>query len=370
MRLRTKILGSILLVVVVAISALAIALSHNSPCPSAALPQQAGANSMKAIVYRCYGSAEVAKVETVARPTPGANDVLIKVHGASINPLDWHRMRGEPYLMRLGSGFGAPHEARLGVDYAGTVEAVGANVTRFKPGDRVFGGADGTLADYVVARANGWIDLMPTNVSFEEAAAVPVAALTALQAVRDHGKVQPGQRIVVNGAAGGVGTFAVQIAKALGAEVTAVTSTGNLALVRKIGADHVIDYTQEDFTRGSQRYDVIVDCGGGHSLLDFKRALTPKGNYVVVGDANMGRWIGPVFTFLLAPAAMSRFTNQHFDFFVASPSGADLKTLRDLMQDGKVRPVIDGIYPLSRMPEAMAHLETGHARGKVVIAVE
>ena len=369
MKLRTKILGSTLAVLVMAVSALAIAMSHNSPCPSAAPAQQPGADSMKAIVYRCYGAPEVARIETLARPTPGANDVLIKVHGASINPLDWHQMRGEPYLMRLGGGWGAPPNTRLGVDYAGTVEAVGANVTRFKPGDRVFGGAQGTLADYVVARETGWIDLMPSNVTFEEAAAVPVAALTALQAVRDKGKLQPGQRVVVNGAAGGVGTFAVQIAKALGADVTAVTNTGNLALVRKIGADHVIDYTAEDFTRGTRRYDLIIDCGGRHSLLEFRRVMTPHGIYVLVGEADMGRWVEPLLT-LGAPAVLSRFVSQQFVFLFASPNGADLKTLRELIQDGKVRPVIDGTYPLSRMSEAMAHLETGHARGKVVIAVE
>ncbi len=368
MKLRNKILSGTLIVLVVALSALGIALSHNSPCPGNAA-QQPRANSMKAVVYQCYGAAEVARLEDVAKPVPGANDVLVKVHGASINPLDWHQMRGEPYLMRMGSGWGAPHDARLGVDYAGTVEAVGANVTRFRPGDRVFGGANGTLADYVVARASGWIDLMPTNVTFEEAAAVPVAALTALQAVRDHGKLQSGQRVVVNGAAGGVGTFAVQIAKALGADVTAVTGTENLALVRTLGADHVIDYTREDFTRGTQHYDLIIDCGGKHSFLDFRRVMTPHGIYVLVGEANMGRWIEPLTSMLIGPSLLSRVVSQQFVFFVASPNAADLKTLRDLVQEGKVRPVIDGIYPLSRMAEAMAHLETGHARGKVVIAM-
>jgi NADPH:quinone reductase-like Zn-dependent oxidoreductase len=211
---------------------------------------------------------------------------------------------------------------------------------------------------------------MPTNLTFEQAAAVPVAGLTALQALRDHGKIQPGQRVLVNGAAGGVGTFAVQIAKAFGADVTAVTSTENLALVRTLGAGHVIDYTREDFTRGTQRYDLIVDCGGGHSMLDVRHALTPQGTYVLVGEAHMGRWLEPFVDLFVKPSLLSRVVGQHFVSFIATMNQADLQALRKLIQAGQVRPVIDRRYPLSRMSDALRYLETGHAHGKVVITLE
>ena len=369
MRRRTKILGSVLLVLIAGVSALAIAVSHNSPCV-AAPPLQTGAASMKAVVYRCYGPPEVAKLETVTKPVPGTNDILVKVRAASVNPLDSHLLRGEPYLIRALTGWGVPTDTQLQGDFAGTVEAVGTNVRRFKPGDRVFGGAGGAFADYVITSADAWVEQMPPSLSFEQAAAIPTAGLTALQALRNYGQVQPGQRVLVNGAAGGVGTFAVQIAKALGAEVTAVTSTANLDLVRSIGADHVIDYTREDFTRGTQLYDLIIDCGGGHSLLDFRRALRPHGRYVRVGEAHSGRWIEPIANLFIIPPLMSRLVSQQFIAFVSSASAADLRTLGDLTHSGKMRPVLDRRYPLSEMPQAIGYLETGHARGKVIITLD
>jgi NADPH:quinone reductase-like Zn-dependent oxidoreductase len=370
MKRRTKILVGTVALLTVAVLALGAAMSHNGPCPSSALATP-GADSMKAVVHRCYGTPEVLQIATIAKPIPGPDDVLIKVRAVSINALDFHIVRGTPYLVRLGEGWGTPNDIRLGADYAGTVDAVGANVTQLRIGDPVYGlsGANRAFAEYVVVRGNGSLEKMPANLTFEQAASVPVAGLTALQAVRDHGKVHAGQKVLINGAAGGVGSFAVQIAKALGADVTAVTSTRNLDLMRSIGADHVIDYTREDFTQSAQRYDVIVDCGGGHSLLDFRRALIPHGIYVLVGDAQMGNWLQPVGKFLAGPMILSRVVSQQFVTFIANPSQSDLRTLRDLIQSGKVRPVIEATYPLDKMGEALAHLETGHARGKIVFTV-
>ena len=363
-----KVVGGILLVLVAGVAALAVAMSHDSPCGTAP-PVAAALPSMKAIEYRCYGSPDVVKLEHVAKPQAQDGEVLIRVRAASVNPLDWHYVTGEPYLVRAQLGMGAPHDPRLGTDFAGTIEAVGRGVTRFKPGDRVFGGADGSLAEYVVHRDRGSIAPMPANLTFEEAAAVPIASITALQAVRDYGKLLPGEKLLVNGAGGGVGTFAVQIAKALGADVTAVTNTGNLALIRSLGADHVIDYTKEDFTRGAQRYDVIIDCGGGHSLHAYRRALTPHGRFVRVGEARFGNWIQPIDTFFIEPALMSRFSSQQFLAFVASLKQTDLATIHDLIEAGKVKPVIDRRYPLIQTAEAIRYLATGHARGKIVIDV-
>jgi len=244
---------------------------------------------MKAIVYCDYGSADVLRLEEIEKPTPGANQLLVKVHAAAVNPLDWHFVRGTPYVMRLQAGLRKPKVIQLGVDFAGTVEAVGRSVTRFKPGDDVFGGRTGAFAEYLCVREDRAVVLKPANLTFEQAAAVPIAAVTALQGLRDKGKVQPGQKVLINGASGGVGTFAVQIAKSLGADVTGVCSTGNVDLVRSIGADHVVDYTREDFTRGSHRYDFILDNVGNHSSSDTRSALTPNGTLGGHGD---GRWIG------------------------------------------------------------------------------
>jgi NADPH:quinone reductase-like Zn-dependent oxidoreductase len=365
---RYKVLCVVAILVTVTLSWLAWVLSHDSPCSTApALP--ATTPSMKAIVYRCYGSPDVVKLEVIAKPAPADGRVLIKVHAASVNPLDWHYMRGRPYIVRAMAGTGAPDDIRLGVDFAGTVEAVGKAVKLFKPGDDVFGGADGAFAEYVSVREKGSLALKPGNATFEQAAAVPVAAVTALQALRDYGKIQPGQKVLINGASGGVGTFAVQIAKTFGAEVTGVCSTRNLAMVRSIGADHVIDYTREDFTQGPLRYDLIIDNVGTHSLSEYRRVLNRHGTLVMVGGPNEGRWIGALSGSIKA-MLLGPFVSQKFVFMLAKLNQSDLGVLRDLMQAGKLTPVIDRRYKLSETAEAIRYLEKGHARGKVIITLE
>src|ERR1700726_718114 len=298
-------------------------------------------NPMKAITHCEYGGPDVLKVEDVEKPVPNDNQLLVKVRAASVNPLDL-TIRG-PWLIRPLMGLRKPKDTRLGVDYAGTVEAVGNNVTTFKPGDEVFGGRDGALAEYVCGLADRAVALKPANMTFEQAASVPVAAITALQGLRDKGKIRPGQKVLINGASGGVGTFAVQIAKIFGAEVTGVCSTRNLAMVRSIGADHVIDYTREDFTQGSLRYDLIVDNVGTHSLSEYRRVLNPQGALVMVGGPNDGRWIGPLSASLKA-MVVAPFVSQKLIFILAKLDQYDLGVLRDLLQSGKVTPVIDRRY--------------------------
>lgn len=363
---RSKILGGIAIFLLLAGAALAFTLSHDSPCGPA--PVLAGqAPRMKAIVYRCYGPPEVLKYEDVVKPTPADNQLLVKVRAASINPYEWHFMHGTPYIMRLGVGLGAPTDSRIGTDFSGTVEAVGKSVTRFKVGDEVFGGRDGALAQYVVVRELGTVALKPPNISFEEAAAVPIAAVTALQGLRDTGQIKAGQKVLINGASGGVGTFAVQIAKSFGAEVTGVCSTRNVELVKSLGADHVIDYTREDFTQGNQRYDMIFDTIGNHPLLDYRRVMQPNGIFVMVGGPK-GDWLGPLAGPIKAKV-LGPFVSQKFEWFLADLDRAALETLRDLMQAGKVRSVVDRTYPLHEVQAAMQYLEAGHARGKVVLTV-
>jgi NADPH:quinone reductase-like Zn-dependent oxidoreductase len=355
--------------VVVAAVALAVAMSHNSPCPGGPPPALAGgATPMKAAVYRCYGPPQVVKIEEVARPKPADDEVLVRVAAAGINPVEWHYMRGEPYIMRLGSGFGRPKDTRLGVDFSGTVEAVGSKVTKFKPGDAVFGARSGALAEYVTVPESRNILPKPERISFEQAGGVGVAGVTALQALRDHGRLQAGQRVLINGASGGVGTFAVQIAKAMGAEVTGVCSTRNLELVRSIGADHVIDYTQQDFTKGPERYDLVVDMVGNHGFGEIRGVLTPGGRYVMVGGTNDNPWIAGLATPLKA-MLVSPFVKQKAVFFIAKFSPEDLAYLAGLMSEGKLTPVVDRQYPLAQLPEALGYLEKGHARGKVVIEI-
>jgi len=326
---------------------------------------------MKAIVYSDYGLSNL-KLENIEKPTPNDDQILVKVRAASINPYDWHFVEGTPYIMRMmGVGLRKPKDIQLGVDFAGTVEAVGKNVTEFKPGDDVFGGRGGAFAEYVCRRAEGAVALKPANLTFEQAASVNIAGITALQAVRDKGKVQPGQKVLINGASGGVGTFAVQIAKSLGADVTGVCSTRNVDLVRSLGADHVIDYTKEDFAKGEQRYDVILDNVPNHSLSECRRLLNPKGKYVMIGGGgpNDSRWIGP-FGRVIKTLVMSPFISQQMGMMMADANHNDLTLLADMMQSGKVKPVIDRTYKLSEVPAAIAYLEEGHARGKVVITVE
>lgn len=326
----------------------------------------AGGDAMTAVVHCEYGGPEVLKLETIARPVCSDGEVLIRVRAASVNPLEMHMMRGTPYVARFAIGLRKPKSTRLGVDVAGRVEAVGRNVTRFRPGDEVFGQAKGSLAEYACGSESS-LALKPDNLTFPEAASVPVAAFTALQGVRDHGKVQPGQRILVNGASGGVGTFAVQIAKALGAHVTGVCSTKNVAMVRSLGADEVVDYTKADFTAGGPRYDVILDMVGNQSLSALRRALKPQGVYVMVGGPN-GRWVAPLDR-MVAAKVTSWFVSQKMAMMLAHPNAKDLGVLRDMLQAGTVKPVIDRTYPLSQTAEAIRHVEGGHARGKVVVIV-
>ncbi len=334
-------------------------------------PIETGEPHMKAVVYNRYGSPDVLEIRDVKKPVPDDDEVLIKVRAASVNPLDWHFIEGTPYIMRaMGVGLRKPKVPRLGVDMAGQVEAVGKNVTQFKPGDEVFGGKTGAFAEYVCARADRAIVLKPPNLTFEQAASVPIAAITALQGLRDKGHVKPGQKVLINGASGGVGTFAVQIAKSLGAEVTGVCSTRNLDLVRSLGADHLIDYTKEDFTKGNERYDVILDNVGNQPLSGFRRALKPNGICVMIGGGgpNDGGLIGPMARPIQA-LLLSPFISQKMSMFFAELTKADLIVLGNLMQAGKVTPVIDRTYQLSQVPEAIRYLEKGHARGKVVIIV-
>ena len=317
---------------------------------------------MKAIVYTQYGSPDVLQFTDVEKPTPADNEVLIKVQAASVNALDWHLMRAEPFLARFENGLLKPKNTKLGADVAGRVEAVGGTVTQFQVGEEVFGFIPinelGSLAEYVCV-SEELLALKPAQMTFEQAAAVPVAAVTALQGLRDKGQIRSGQKVLINGASGGVGTFAVQIAKSFRTEVTGVCSTSKLAVTRSIGADHVIDYTQEDFTRNGQRYDLIFDTVGNRSVSDLKRALSPDGIGAVAGFTSLSRLFQ---TMLRGGKTIGMMAT-------ASPNKKDLLTLKELLESGKLVPVIDRCYPLSETAEAIRYLETGHARGKVVITV-
>jgi NADPH:quinone reductase-like Zn-dependent oxidoreductase len=327
---------------------------------------------MKAIRFYRHGPPEVLELADIDVPAVGDDEVLVRVRAASVNPLDWHFMRGAPYLVRAMAGLSRPRASatRLGADMAGSVEAVGRNVTGFRPGDEVFGGLEdrGTLAEYLSIRHDGVVLTKPAGLSFEQAAAVPVAGFTALQALRDKGRIQAGQQVLINGAAGGVGTFAVQLAKAFGAVVTGVCSTGNAELVASLGADQVIDYTREDFTRTGRRYDLLVDIAGNRTLAQTRRVLAPRGVLVGVGGPNKGRWVGPLAR-SARMAVLSPAVSQRMVFFLAHQNKDDLAVLRGLLQSGKVTPVIDRTYPLSQAAEAIGYLEQGHARGKVVLTI-
>ncbi|TDV54856.1 NAD(P)-dependent alcohol dehydrogenase [Actinophytocola oryzae] len=331
---------------------------------------------MKAIVQDRYGSPDVLEFRAVDTPVADDDEVLVEVHAASVNAADWHIMRGDPYIARLtGSGVGglrAPASKIRGCDFAGRVAATGRNVTGFEPGDEVFGDLGprgGTFAEFVAVPA-GQVAHKPSNLTFEQAAAVPLAANTALIGLRDDAKVQAGQRVLINGASGGVGTFAVQLAKSYGAEVTAVCSTRNAALVRDLGADHVVDYTREDFTRNGRRYDVLFDLVGNHSLGAFRRALTPEGVFLLSGGGTSegGSLVGPMGLFVKAQL-MARFVRQRLVTVVEVPSSANLVALRELIEAGEITPVIDRIYPLGEAAEAIRYVEREHARAKVVVTV-
>ncbi len=323
---------------------------------------------MKVIVRERYGSPEVLELRDVEKPAVEDDSILVRVRAASINAYDLHMMRGSPSLVRLMAGLRKPKSSAMGVDVAGQVEAVGKSVTQFRVGDEVFGSRTGSLGEYVRCTDKSTLAPKPTGISFEEAAAVPMAATTALQGLRDKGRIGPGKRVLINGASGGVGTFAVQIAKALGAHVTAVCSTRNVEQARSLGADDVIDYTKEDFTKRGRRYDVILDVAATGSLASRRRALEPDGTLVGVGSAN-NDGTASIAAGLLQTAVMSRFGNQKILFFLAKNSKDDLLFLKDLIEAGKVRPVIDRTYPLTEIADAMRYLETGHARAKVVITV-
>lgn len=325
-------------------------------------------STMKAIVYRSYGSADVLTVDDVAKPVAKDDEVLVRIHAAAANPADWRMMRGDPYLVRLMTGLRKPRHAMvLGRDMSGQVEAVGRDVTRFRPGDEVFAEVStGSFAEYV-AVAETLVAAKPANLTHAQAAAVPLAAVTALQGLRDRGSIAAGQHVLINGASGGVGSFAVQIAKSFGAEVTGVCSTRSVDLVRSIGTDHVVDYTREDFTTGQRRYDLIVDTVANHSLADICRVLTRKGTFVPVG-AGGGRWLGPA-GYMLRAALLSPFVRQRMAPVSAKPNQEDLELLKELIEAGQITPVIDSEFPLSETADAIRYLEEGHARGKVVVQI-
>jgi NADPH:quinone reductase-like Zn-dependent oxidoreductase len=324
---------------------------------------------MKAIVQDRYGPPGVLELSDLEAPTAGDNEVLVRIQAAAVNALDWHYMRGDPYVARPSMGLRRPKVRIRGRDFAGRVEAVGEAVDRFRPGDEVFGEADGAFAEYVSAPDDA-VDTKPANLTFEQAAAVPLAGNTALMGLRDVAQVRPGQRVLINGASGGVGTFAVQIAKALGAEVTGVCSARNADLVRSIGADHVVDYASQDFSRSGQRYDVVFDLVGNRSLADCRRALTPEGTLVLSGGgvSEGGSLVGPMALFVKG-TLLSRFVRHRLLQFTAKPSRANLAALRELIESGAVAPVVDRTYQLSEVPEAIRYLEVEHARAKVVITV-
>jgi len=324
---------------------------------------------VRAAVRDRYGSpSEVVEIRDVERPEPADDEVLVRVHAVSLNLADWYAVTGRPYVARPTSGMRTPKSERLGTDYAGTVEAVGAGVTEFQPGDEVFGGRSGSFAEYLVAKADRAIVRKPANVTVEEAAAVPVAGITALQGLRDKGRLRAGDKVLINGASGGVGSFAVQIAKALGAEVTAVCSAGNVEIARAGGADRTVDYARKDFTRGDERYDLLLDVAGGRSWSECKRVLGRQSTLVIVGGPKRNRLLGPLGG-VLAKRLAGVLERRKVVFFIAQLNQPDLEVLRELLETGAVKSVIDRRYELAQVAEALEYLGEGHSRGKVVIAV-
>lgn len=357
-----KILSMLLLV---GIMGLAVTIRYQKDCPPPETIAQSD-DGISAVTHHCYGGPEVLVLQQLEKPVPAANEVLVKVHSAGVNPLDWHYMRGAPYLMRLMSGIGAPAQARLGVDFAGTVEAVGSDVTRFKPGEAVFGGRTGAFGQYITVREAGAIAHKPDNISFDQAGSVAIAAVTALQALQDKGQLQAGQSVLINGASGGVGTFAVQIARAMGAEVTGVSSARNHPLVQSLGANHMIDYKQESYAEGNERYDLIVDMIGNHSLRANSGVLKPGGKLVMVGGGGEGNWVGPIIR-PLAAMAQSPFIEQELIMLMATLSPDGMQQLSSLMATGDLVPVVDRTFRLDQVSDAIAYSESGRARGKIVI---
>ena len=364
MKLRYKILLGFLAVVVAGIGVGAGVLSYSAPCPEPpALP--AGVETMQAITARCYGSADVLALERVAKPVPAADEILVRIENAAVNPLDYHYMRGSPYLMRLSSGIASPGNERVGVDFAGVVEAVGASVTNFAPGDAVFGGRNGAFAEYVVVRETGAVAKKPDNVSFAEAAAVGIAGATALQALHDKGSLRSGEHVLINGASGGVGTFAVQIAKAAGATVSGVCSTRNVEMVRSIGADRVFDYKRESYLEAGERFDLIVDMVGNHSPSANHKVLNDGGRLVIVGGPK-GNWLAP-FKRPLQAMWLGNFVDNEIVTLFARLDAASLEAIAALMAAGELTPVVDRHYPLAEVPDAIRYSESRRARGKIIV---
>ncbi|AMY12080.1 Quinone oxidoreductase 1 [Luteitalea pratensis] len=358
----------VLPLVLVAIFAIAWWRSDNDCAARASSTQKV---PMRALVYCDYGTPDVLTIAQVEKPVPQETQVLVRVRAASVNPVDWHMIRGTPYVMRIDSGLRKPAVTRTGVDFAGVVEAVGRQVSRFKVGDEVFGGRTGALAEYVVVSADRAIVHKPALITFDQAAAVGVAGLTALQGIRDRGEVRKGERVLINGASGGVGTFAVQIAKHIGAEVTGVCSTRNVDLVRSLGADHVIDYTKDDFTTRTAAYDMLLDNVGNRPLSACRRVLTPNGRYVLVGGGgpNDHRIVGPLGR-VASIYLMKPFVRQEMSMFIADLNRRDLEWFADAMGTGVVSAVIDRRYPFAQAAEAMRYLESGRARGKVIVTMD
>ncbi|MCC6246120.1 MAG: NAD(P)-dependent alcohol dehydrogenase [Gemmatimonadaceae bacterium] len=364
---RTRWIGIPVILLLLAGAGGALVLSHTAACPAVAEPAvTVDATRAQAYTYACYGGPEVLRLTNIAIPTPADTEVVVQVRAASVNPLDWHFMRGEPYVMRVSSGLGTPNDPRLGVDFAGVVASVGSRVTEFRVGDRVFGERTGAFATHVVVREAGVISHMPDSLSFDDAAAAGVAAITALQALRDKAHVRAGQRVLINGASGGVGTYAVQIAKNYGAHVTGVASTRNLALVQSLGADRVIDYTKADFTAEGVKYDAIIDMVGNHTLRSLDGALAPGGIVVIVGGPSNNAFLGPLTRSAVALVASPVLTGT-FANFLSESNKADLVLLRDWLKSGTLRSVIDRRYPFAELSAAIAYQEAGRSRGKVIV---
>lgn len=367
MKLRYKIINGFLAVLGLAIVALAITVGYSSDCePMASVTDDP--NTMKAVIRRCYGGPEALEFVDVEKPQPGPKDILVKVEAAAVNPLDYHFMRGSPYLMRLVSGIGSPDDSRMGVDFAGVVAEVGSEVTKFNVGDEVFGGRDGAFAEFLLISEKSAVAAKPDNVAFDQAAAIPIAALTALQALREHGGLQSGQKVLINGASGGVGTYTVQIAKALGAEVHGVCSTRNVDMVRALGADHVFDYKSENYTESGNEYDLIIDMVGNHALTANLDVLKSDGKLIMVGGPK-GNWVAPLWNPIKA-MLLSPFVDQQISVMLALMNGEDLEYLAGLMEDGELTSRIDSHFPLAETAEAVRYVETQRARGKVIITMD
>lgn len=367
-----KVLGGATLLLIATVGVLALVVARTNACPSitttADTADSSSTTGMLAVRRHCYGGPDVLRLEQIARPTPSPNELLVEVHVAAVNPLDWHFLRGEPYVMRFLTGLGAPTDTSFGADFAGVVTAIGDSVTMYAVGDSVFGSHSGAYAEYLTVRESGSVAHMPSDVSFEQAAALPVAASTALQALRDQAHVVRGERVLINGASGGVGTFAVQIAKSFGAHVTGVASTRNMELVQSLGADATVDYTQTNFTRDSARYDVIIDMVGNHEAWALRRALVPGGRAVLVGAPDHDRFLGPLRG-MLGTTIYTWFVKEQFLGLFASINVEDLTTLGTMMASGGLHAVIDRRYSLRESADAVAYQQAGRSRGKNLVIV-